>query len=187
METFDYGIFFFINHSLQNSFLDSIAPYWRNMFFWLPVYIFLVTFIIQTYKSKSWLVLFGLLITIVFSDTLSSKILKPYFKRERPCNQISIQKKVHLLVPAGSGYSFPSSHAANHFALSFFLVGIEPFNKKWIKILLIFWATTIALAQVYVGLHYPFDIFCGAILGAIIGWSISNLISNNLVATTIES
>lgn len=176
MEELDYGIFFLINHSLQNALFNTVTPYWRNMFFWLPVYIFLITLIIQTFKNKSPIILLGVIITIALSDTFSSKIIKPYFKRERPCNQVSIQKKVHLLVPAGSGYSFPSSHAANHFALSFFLFGLEPFKKTWIKTLLIFWAATIALAQVYVGLHYPSDIFGGAILGAFIGWLVSKLV-----------
>ncbi len=187
MENLDYGIFFFINHSFQNALFNNIAPYWRNMFFWLPLYIFLVTVIIQIFKSKSWIILIGAIITIALSDSISSKIVKPYFKRERPCNQVSIQKKVHLLVPAGSGYSFPSSHAANHFALVFFLIGFEPFKKVGIKILLIFWATTIALAQVYVGLHFPFDIFCGAILGSFIGWSISKLVVNFFLITTTEN
>ncbi len=178
LENLDYSLFFLINDTLRNHYFTAIAPYWRNMFFWLPLYVFLITFIIQKYKAKSGIVLLGAIISIALSDTVSSKIIKPYFKRDRPCNQVTIQKKVHLLVPPSSGYSFPSSHAANHFALSFFLLVFEPFRKTWIKTSLIFWAASISLAQVYVGLHYPFDIFFGALLGGCIGWSISAIIIN---------
>jgi undecaprenyl-diphosphatase len=35
------------------------------------------------------------------------------------------------------------------------------------------WAFFISYAQVYVGVHYPLDVFCGGILGSMIGWLIS--------------
>ena len=31
------------------------------------------------------------------------------------------------------------------------------------------WAFVISLSQIYVGVHYPIDVFCGAILGTLIG------------------
>ncbi len=34
------------------------------------------------------------------------------------------------------------------------------------------WAALIAFAQVYVGLHYPFDVLGGALLGSLIGFII---------------
>ena len=39
-------------------------------------------------------------------------------------------------------------------------------NWAWIGL---FWAAAIAYAQVYVGVHYPLDVFCGALLGLAFG------------------
>ncbi len=35
---------------------------------------------------------------------------------------------------------------------------------------MLFWAASIAYGQVYVGVHFPFDVLCGGILGALIGF-----------------
>ena len=73
----------------------------------------------------------------------------------------------------GAGYSFTSSHAANHFAVATFLImtigQILPKIKKWLWL----WAASIALAQVYVGVHFPLDVLAGGILGVVLGrlWS----------------
>ncbi|MBK8080597.1 MAG: phosphatase PAP2 family protein [Saprospiraceae bacterium] len=46
--------------------------------------------------------------------------------------------------------------------------------KNWkIRYAFMAWATMIALAQVYVGLHYPFDVIGGALLGSFIGFIIA--------------
>lgn len=74
-----------------------------------------------------------------------------------------------VLVGCGGGYSFPSSHATNHFALAtlLFLSWGRKFRSwRWILLL---WAASIAYGQVYVGVHYPLDVSFGALLGATLG------------------
>ena len=61
------------------------------------------------------------------------------------------------------------SHACNHFALASQLFLI--FRNKWPKFIfkgLFIWAALISYGQVYVGVHYPFDVLAGAILGVMI-------------------
>jgi undecaprenyl-diphosphatase len=45
------------------------------------------------------------------------------------------------------------------------------FRRKWKHTLwlCILWAASISFSQIYVGVHYPLDILCGAILGTLIG------------------
>ena len=69
----------------------------------------------------------------------------------------------------GSGYSFTSSHATNHFAIALFLVLLWGRKHPFLRYLFPLWAASIALAQVYVGVHYPLDIFVGSLLGVGIG------------------
>ncbi len=90
-------------------------------------------------------------------------------QRPRPCQNEALKEEVRLLVPCGSGYSFTSNHATNHFALAVFFAGtLGVFFKRW-RWLLFLWAALVAYAQVYVGVHYPLDVAAGALLGMTIG------------------
>src|SRR5690606_31319118 len=109
-------------------------------------------------------------LTFALTDFTSSSVIKKEVTRVRPCNDVQFKEQVRLRVRCGSGYSFPSSHAANHFALGIFLLVI--FRKCWKHIiwLSLGWAASISFAQIYVGVHYPSDILAGALLGSLIGW-----------------
>jgi undecaprenyl-diphosphatase len=75
-----------------------------------------------------------------------------------------------LLDYCSGGFSFTSSHAANHFGIAVFLVvTLQPLLKNY-RYLFLIWAAIIAYAQVYVGVHFPLDIFVGAIIGIIVGY-----------------
>ena len=78
--------------------------------------------------------------------------------------------KVRLLLDhCSGGFSFTSSHAANHFGLAMFLfVSLTPLFKKYTWLFFI-WAGIIAYAQVYVGVHYPLDVMAGAMIGLVVG------------------
>jgi undecaprenyl-diphosphatase len=43
------------------------------------------------------------------------------------------------------------------------------FQKKWIWIPFITWAFLIAYAQIYVGVHFPFDVIFGMCIGIFTG------------------
>ena len=100
--------------------------------------------------------------------------------RLRPCNDPINALHGRLLVECGSGYSFPSSHATNHFGMSLFLYFTFGSFFKWIKPVVILWAALVAYAQVYVGVHYPIDVVTGACIGSIIGYIVARLF-NKLV------
>ncbi|MBT5990208.1 MAG: phosphatase PAP2 family protein, partial [Bacteroidetes bacterium] len=67
------------------------------------------------------------------------------------------------------GFSFPSSHATNHFAVAVYLTTLFYSKWKWILPLSILWAFSISYSQIYVGVHYPVDVVTGALLGTSIG------------------
>jgi undecaprenyl-diphosphatase len=121
------------------------------------------------------------LATILLSDQISSSVVKPLFARLRPCNDPDLSTQVRLLLDGcGAGYSFTSSHATNHFALAIFLtVTLRQWIGKYTWVLYL-WAASIGYAQVYAGVHYPFDILAGALLGTGIGWFTGNFYQRNL-------
>lgn len=167
---FDQEFFLAINQGLSNSFFDRVMPLLRNRFFWAPLYLFLVVFFLRNYRRKGWLMIIFFLLTFAVTDYLNSGVLKPIFERLRPCNDPFMKPELNIRVRCGSGFSFPSSHAANHFALGMFLITAFYHRWKWILPLALLWAFSISFAQVYVGVHYPLDVLAGGILGSIIGY-----------------
>ena len=165
----DQEIFLAINQGLSNPVFDWLLPILRNPYTWAPLYLFLVIFFIKTYGKTGILIVVMTLATFGASDAVSSHLIKKSVKRVRPCNDIVFKEEVNIRVRCGSGFSFTSSHATNHFALAFFWIAL--FRRKWKNAmwLCITWATLISVSQIYVGVHYPFDILCGAILGILIG------------------
>lgn len=161
----DESIFFFFNHQVHVSFLNDLMPYWRSPYFWLPLYVFFIAFMLMNFGKKGAFLLLALGLTVGTADFTSSKIIKPLVKRYRPCRNEVLKDHVKLLVPCGVGFSFPSSHASNHFAIACFLTLALPLLSRRLLIGLWLWAASIALGQVYVGVHYPSDIMFGAFLG----------------------
>jgi len=165
----DKYLFVLINQSWETDWQNFLLPWWRNKLFWVPMYVFLLFFLFQNFGKQAWYLVIGLILTVIIADTLSSQVMKKTIRRPRPCHQVEEGPPVHLLIPCGSGYSFTSSHATNHFAVSgflFFALGRRLRHRPW---WLILWAASIAYAQVYVGVHYPLDVIAGGLLGWLIG------------------
>ena len=174
LQNWDRCLFTKINHDWTTSFLDYILPLWREAITWVPLYIFLLVFIFINFGKKAWPWVAGLLVTVLLTDQISSHILKPYVNRMRPCHDIYLSDNIRLLLRyCSDSRSFTSSHATNHFGLAFFIYfTMKPYFKKW-GYLFFVWAATISYGQVYIGVHYPLDVICGALLGSTIGYSIS--------------
>lgn len=165
----DRHLFHFINHDLGNAFFDSIMPHIRNPYTWIPLYLCIIGFCCYTYKKTGVIIIILLALSAGFADFTSASIIKPLVKRVRPCNDPIVSKTDIMRVDCGPAYSFPSTHATDHFAMAVFLILV--FYKKWPGILpwTILWASLISFAQVYVGVHYPIDVIGGAIYGALVG------------------
>jgi undecaprenyl-diphosphatase len=165
----DEHLFYLINNGWQNPVLDAIMPIWREKSTWIPLYILLAAFVIYRFKIKGLYLIMALGLLVGISDNVSSQLIKKNVRRIRPCNDGTVED-VHLIISCGSGYSFPSTHAVNHFVVATFLsLTVGQFYKK-IRLPLYLWAASIALGQVYVGVHYPLDILIGALFGFLLGY-----------------
>lgn len=169
LQQFDVELFLKIHRGMANPFFDWLMPLLRNKYFWSPLYLFIVIFCFREYKRNGAYILGMLLITFAIADLMSSKLIKPFVARIRPCNDNSLADLLITRVQCGSGYSFPSAHATNHFAIAVFLIFV--FYDKWKPILPLglAWAFIISFSQVYVGVHFPIDTIVGALLGTAIG------------------
>ncbi len=182
-ETFnhiDQQFFLAINNGLQNPFLDWLCPILRNQKVWYPLYAILIFLLYKKHKKETLWIVLGAAVLILISDQVSANLIKNLVQRLRPCSDPGFQNQVHLLVNCGGGFSFISAHATNHFAIAFFMMGFFETQKRWFVPVAFIWASSIAFSQVYVGVHYPFDVICGAILGSILGYIFSRIIISKL-------
>ena len=167
---FDRQFFYIINHDMANPLFDWIMPWLRNPKFWIPLYLFIIWFCIQKFKRQGLIIVMLLVLSAGFADFTSAGIIKPLVKRIRPCRDDMVSKTDIERVTCGAGYSFPSTHATDHFAIAFFLIMLFRKQWGWIWFWGFLWAGVICFAQVYVGVHYPVDVLCGAVYGIAVGW-----------------
>ncbi|HEY1006356.1 MAG TPA: phosphatase PAP2 family protein [Sphingobacteriaceae bacterium] len=175
LQEIDQEMFLGINRGLANPFFDTVMPYLRNRYFWMPLYLFLVVFLIGNYRKAGVGMIIAMFLTFGIADYSASSIIKPAFERLRPCNDPQLQPLMISRIACGTGYSMPSSHASNHFGIAVFLITLFYRRWRWILPLGLLWALSICFAQIYVGVHYPFDTMIGGILGSIIGYLVATV------------
>ncbi len=103
------------------------------------------------------------LVALALSLCISNLLLKNYVARVRPYEVLS---GLTSLIGPVSGYSFPSGHASAGFAAA---AVISRSCRKWIGWPCLALAFLLSISRLYVGVHYPTDVICGAIIGFLIG------------------
>ena len=165
----DKSIFSFFNSTISNPIFDVFFPIITNQDIWtIPILIGVIILSIKGGKRGK-ISSAILVIAIILADYSSAQILKPFFQRLRPSHELI--DGIRLLVPKGGKYGFVSSHAANIFAaatvLGYFYI---KYKKLFFTI-----AVLVAFSRVYVGVHYPADIFFGSLLGYGLAWVVLTL------------
>src|SRR4249919_3323247 len=172
---FDHWLFEKINQVWINPFFDLTLPFIRQQEFWYFFYLFLLVFILYNFGIKGCWWAVTLIMTGIIADLFSSSLIKTLIFRVRPCHDPDMADQVRVLVNyCPNSSSFTSSHACNHFAAAWFIFITLNQTGSW-RWLLFLWAFIISYAQVYVGVHFPLDIFGGAIVGTAIGYGMSIL------------
>ena len=187
LEQWDRWLFIQVNNNEVNPFFDSLMPYLRNAYTWAPLYLFLLIFVTINFKGRGWWWVVLFLCTVSLTDMVSSKVCKEAFERLRPCQDPDFIEHVRLLVNrCGTGYSFTSSHAANHFGVAsfIFLTMRKVFKSRiWLFYL---WAAAVSYSQVYVGVHYPFDVLGGAFIGLAFGLLLGTFFNKRFSFVTFD-
>jgi len=178
IENIDLQLFFAIN-GFHNPFLDFIMVAASNAFWWIPLFIYLFYALFKAYPGKAFLwVVLAIIVSITLTDQLSVNAFKEVVKRYRPCHNLDILDRVHLLKEyCGGLYGFVSSHAANYAGLAVLFTGLLRFQYPKIYILFFLWAFIIGYSRIYIGVHYPADVVGGWILGSILGFIVYRLVS----------
>ena len=123
---------------------------------WSPI-LLILALIAFAWRQRRWWDLLAVAAAIAVSDPLCARLLKPLFARPRPC----LDPDIMAPFGCGSGWSMPSCHAANAFALA------AAVGAPWAWVL----ATIVALSRVVAGVHHPSDVAVGAAAGTLVGLS----------------
>ena len=163
LQQIDTAVFFFINMTLSNPVTDFIMPYVTNDTGLRIGYgLVMILCLIRGDAKLRWMVLFSVIV-LVLTDQITAGLLKDFIGRFRPCQSFSTDT-INLLVGCGGGKSMPSAHAANALGQALFFSLYYPKIKPY----LIRYAVLVALSRVFVGVHYPFDVLVGSLIGIII-------------------
>lgn len=171
----DQALFLLLN-GLHSPLTDVFWWHVSQTITWVPLYVGLIIWLWLKFRQKALPVVAALLLTVGVADQLSSSLMKPYFARLRPSHQPVLEGRVHLVrEPEGGGlyrggtYGFVSSHAANTFGIAALLVLL--YGSRWRWLYAFFpWAALVSYSRLALGVHYPADLLCGALVGMACAW-----------------
>ncbi len=164
LKQWDRDIFVYLNNLGIERF-DGFWIYVTKIESWTPLFILFTLLIFYYYKGKKAVVVF-LVALLTFAITfLFTSVVKDYVARLRPNNVEAFTELIRILQKPTT-YSFFSGHASSSFSITTFMVLVLRKFTKWIYLAYI-WPLIFVLSRIYVGVHYPSDIFVGALVGTI--------------------
>ncbi|RLI51484.1 hypothetical protein DRO61_02340 [Candidatus Bathyarchaeota archaeon] len=156
ISSLDASILVQINPALTNPLLNTIFFVVTQMGRVSVVILFSLLFYFFGYKKESILIVISLLI-----GTIAIFLLKELISRPRPF--LTLPTIIPFINELGT--SFPSGHSTRLFVFSAVVTRKLSLFSSCLYLL----SLLVAFSRLYLGIHYPLDVFFGAILGWTIG------------------
>ena len=122
-------------------------------------------------RSAALRVVFYKMLAVLIIAATISLTMKTIVQRERPFKTYPDIEKLSK----GGSPSFPSGHTMEAFAIAIAFSILIPKRKYFIP--LIAWAFVVGYSRMALGVHYPFDVAVGMIIGAMTGWLIPSVMN----------
>ena len=169
---YDKELLLYLNGSGSDIY-DVIWIYITNISSWIPLFVIFLLLVLKSYpKKEAWLIV-AFIVSALLLNLVFTEIVKELVGRVRPNNDPAINSMIHILkTPAN--YSFFSGHASSSFVVTTLVVLF--LRRKFKLIYLSFlWPLLFCFSRIYVGVHYPSDIFAGIFVGLLFGFGFFRL------------
>ncbi|MGA9590765.1 MAG: phosphatase PAP2 family protein [Salegentibacter sp.] len=162
IKQWDRELFVYLN-SLGLESYDSFWIFITNPAHWIPLYFifFILYFTAFDWRKASFTGLF--LMLAFFSTYILTNFVKNLALRLRPNNTPDLKDLIRVL-QTPTNYSFFSGHAASSFVITTFVVLSLRHKYRWVYVFYL-WPILFGWSRIYVGVHFPGDVFVGAVVG----------------------
>jgi len=172
--------------AVRRPWLDPIVSWYTTLgnhgMLWIALAILLLAYPKTRRAGKA------VALALVFSLLLTNGLLKNLAQRTRPW---LIFEELLPLVYEPDPNSFPSGHTSAAFAAVTALLWARPglppeVRHRWDVPAFLTLAVCMGLSRLYVGVHFPIDVLCGALVGTLcgfLGWKLLNFIEKKRSGT----
>jgi len=164
---YDKQLLIFLN-SQGSLFWDNFWLSLTNPLYWIPLFFFIFFFEFKAFGLKKSFLIGLITVTGAATALIAVKLIKNYFQRLRPINDLSINNNIRLLIEA-NGFSFVSGHSTVSFTIAFLAYWILKKQYKYAYVIFLF-PFLFAYSRIYLAAHFPIDILAGMILGYVIAF-----------------
>ncbi len=166
-------LFYLINNGFSNHYLDYIMPQLSDIGGLVFYSIVLAILLILCWKDvfglgKYWGLVKLCAISLILTVAITG-CAKLIFNQPRP---YLVLKHVNVLTTSVDPNSFPSGHTSTTLSTMtvLFLNAKKYFTRyNLIKCLCIIYCILIPFSRIYIGMHYPFDVLVGGVIGMVCG------------------
>lgn len=152
------------------TFTDAIMWALSSKFALVPVGVVALWLMWRRYDDKRcfFAAIFFIALVVLLSDRISTTF-KYALPKLRPTHEPLLDGLVHTVYGYHGGlYGTVSSHAANSFGVSLFTALV--IRRRWYTVTVMLLSAAICYSRIYLGVHYPADIFFGTVTGLFFGW-----------------
>lgn len=169
LEALDRQLFLFLN-SFHSVYLDEFMYLVTKIVIFTPLFIYWIYLLFKKYEGKKMLVLLPFIALLITITDQAATQTKESYKRMRPTHNIEIGHQVHVVRDyRGGDHGFFSGHASNTFGIATLLFWMLSNKSMAFRSTFFLWAGLTSYSRIYLGVHYPSDIFMGMLVGLAAG------------------